>query len=434
MLAVIAPLILMWPSSAVYGQTQSQHSTADLDLLLQQKRYVELEQALATSASDMPFLSLTYFEGVMANRTNQVRRSIHFLEPVLPALFAGNPLRGEVALCTLADDYAKSFRYADAAKIYAEANRAAKQQGKDSECDADRETSRWTLLSGAPPQTVTGARAFTVPGKRDAFGLFEVEVTAGNYVGSWIVDSGANLSVITRSVADKMGLELSTEEETAQGIGLSVPVHTAVIPELRLGKAVLRNVAVVVAEESDMSFPNVGYQIEGCLGLPVLAALGRITFYPDGRVNFSKVQTDEQVGPNSLFLEKFTPLIAADFGHGNQLFTFDTGAGGTVLSAKFYREAREYFDPANLVNLELIGVGGTLVSPAYILGDAVARLGEECTKVGDIQVLTEPTGAPDEFYGNVGQSAVSSFSSFTLDFKAMQFSVSGGNAGNCAAH
>jgi predicted aspartyl protease len=432
MLLVIAGLTMVF----LCAHTEAESSSADLDELLQQKQYLKLEQAVTTEAPETEPQTLAYFQGVMANRTNHVQKSSVLLERLLPVLLASNPARAELALCALADDYAKSFRYEDAARTYTQASRLAENQNKVSACDARREASRWALLSGAPMQSLQSSQAFTVQGKRDGIGLFQVQVEAGNYTGFWIVDSGANLSVISRSVANKMGLQLSTSQETAQGTaGRTVAIHTAVIPEMRLGKAVLRNVAVLVADDSDLSFPKLAYQIEGSLGIPVLAALGRITFYPDGRVAFSQdaKPTGKRVNSHALFLEKFTPVITADFGHGNQPFTLDTAAMGTVLSRQFYEEDKASLNPADQVILELVGAGGSIVSPAYMLHGVVAKLGGECTTIEDVQVLTEPTGLPDEFYGNVGQNSLNTFTSFTLDFNAMQFSTTGGNMNDCHA-
>ena len=63
--------------------------------------------------------------------------------------------------------------------------------------------------------------------------------------------------------------------------------------------------------------------------------------------------------------------------------------------------------------------------PRFILHTVQATLGGGCAGMENVPVLTEPTGVPDEFYGNIGQSALKSFSSFTIDFITMSFSVSG---------
>ena len=60
-----------------------------------------------------------------------------------------------------------------------------------------------------------------------------------------------------------------------------------------------------------------------------------------------------------------------------------------------------------------------------MLANVVVRLGSECSVVQSVPLLTASTGLPDEFYGNIGQSALGSFSSFTLDFNAMHFSIAG---------
>ncbi|MGA6988176.1 MAG: aspartyl protease family protein [Terriglobales bacterium] len=425
--------VLIWTSSIVCGQTQD--FTAGLDALLQQKQYLELESAIATSASVLSPLSRAYFQGVMANRVNDAQKSVRLLEPLIPTLLATSPVRAELALCTLADDYAKIFRYGDAAKLYSQANRVAEQQAKRSECNAGGGASRWSLLSGSRAQTVTSVGVFTVQGRRDALGLFRIPIVSGSYSGSWIVDSGANLSVVSRSVADKLGVITSTRSSTARGAeDLLVEIRTGTIPEMRLGPAVLHNVAVLVVEDSGLSFPQLDYRIEGCLGLPVLAGLGRVTFYRDGWIRFGpaeKVRGNETDSHN-FFLDKFTPLIAADFGHGNQLFTLDTGATGTLLSGEFYEENRGIVRVDELASLELSGAGGTVAVPAYEVPSLVARVGGSCARVKNLAIRTRATGRSDEFYGDIGENALSSFSSFTLDFHAMHFSVNGGDPGDCS--
>jgi hypothetical protein len=81
--------------------------------------------------------------------------------------------------------------------------------------------------------------------------------------------------------------------------------------------------------------------------------------------------------------------------------------------------------------VELAGSGGTLVSPAYILRNTLVNLGGGCATVQNIPVLSASIGRSGEFYGNIGQSALKSFSAVTVDFNAMQFSVSGGNSDAC---
>ena len=119
---------MIWTTYSTSAQTPD--ATAALDVLLQQKHYVDLERALVTNTPALPPSSRAYFQGVMANRINDVQKSVRFLEPLIPTLLTTNLVRAELALCTLADDYAKTFRYGKAASLYGQANRFASRQGK----------------------------------------------------------------------------------------------------------------------------------------------------------------------------------------------------------------------------------------------------------------------------------------------------------------
>jgi predicted aspartyl protease len=407
--------------------------TRDLDLLVARKQYLELEQLLSARDQELSAEDRAYFDGVMANHLNRPQQSIDLLQPLIPGLLEGNPARGEVALCAVADDYVKKFRYGDAAQIYAEANRMAQLQKRQSSCSAAREAARWALLRDAPPQTISVDGEFSIQGAWDAVGLLQVPITLGAYSASWILDTGANLSVISKSVADRLGVQISNDSASSEGSsGRSIPVHTGVIPELRLGPAIIHNIAVLVAADADLRFSDLNYQIDGSLGLPVLAALGTITVYRTGEIRFAQVGDGAQArGAHNLFFEKLTPVIAADFGQGEQLFTIDTGAIGTVLSSQFYEQNRAEFDSAPLVQLELVGAGGSLVAPAYQLGEVAASLGGGCTTLTAVQLLTQPLALSDEFFGNVGEDALHFFASFSFDFETMHFSVNAGVPGHC---
>jgi hypothetical protein len=77
---------LMSTAFSLCAQAQAQSSTTELDELLQQKEYVELEQALATKVPELVPLSRAYLDGVMANRTNRLQKSRDYLKEYFPRL------------------------------------------------------------------------------------------------------------------------------------------------------------------------------------------------------------------------------------------------------------------------------------------------------------------------------------------------------------
>src|SRR5579862_3391331 len=93
-------------------------SAADLNLLLEQRRYFRLERALASDIELAPE-TRAFFQGVMANRRNRASESIRLLQPLVTGLSKADRKHAVIALSTLADDFEKTFHYAEAADTYA---------------------------------------------------------------------------------------------------------------------------------------------------------------------------------------------------------------------------------------------------------------------------------------------------------------------------
>jgi predicted aspartyl protease len=267
---------------------------------------------------------------------------------------------------------------------------------------------------------------FVVDENRTVAGFVEVAVQGPNFSDHWILDTGANLSAVTRTVADQLGLKLSNASSTTQGSnGIFVRVHTAIVPEIQLGGATIRNMAVLVFEDRDLAFPQIPYEIHGSLGFPVLESLGRITFHVNGKLGAQEPTRAEEVGGSNLYLEGFTILIQANVADEDHLMTLDTGATGTFMSEQYYQQHKQDLNAGDLRELELVGVGGSTVIPAYLQRNVRFGMGGACVLLDNLIVLTEPTGLPDEFWGNVGQSTVGLFGSYTLDFRTMTLSAEG---------
>jgi hypothetical protein len=424
----VVVLLAAWPLADSVGDTRI--AVTDLDLLLKQRSYLELERAL-TSNPDLSPADRAFFEGVMANRRNRAAESITLLRPLIPVLSTSNKQRAVVALSTLADDYEKTFRYADAADSYAglvrdfESDMSAEEIGK-----ANREAARWNLLRTASAQTSTVNGPFTVETTRNRLGLVEAPVTIAGQRISMILDTGANLSAIGRSTARRLGLKLFPGWATSEGMtGDRIRVQAAIIPELEIGNATFWNVAVIVAEDQDMCVAPMQYMLPGSLGFPVLAALERITFFANGRFGVGSAPTFHEPIDSNLFLQRLTPIVAAAVGGKDELFSIDTGATGSFMSARYYVDHRREFEFQPLEELLLTGAGGTRSIPAFYAHRVTLSLGGACVLLDDVPVLIRKRSLDGYFYGNLGQSALRMFSSYTFDFQNMSFAIDGPHCG-----
>ena len=73
-----------------------------------------------------------------------------------------------------------------------------------------------------------------------------------------------------------------------------------VIPRFTIGgRLTLRNMTAFVYDDADYYFPHSGYQVEGVLGYPALAAMGSLTVSDNAiQVRPSK-EIDPAIGPRS---------------------------------------------------------------------------------------------------------------------------------------
>jgi predicted aspartyl protease len=344
-------------------------------------------------------------------------------------LRTSNPNRAATALRALASDYFIVGRYVDASDAYsdllrhfsAEFNHAEKQGFKDN-------LHTFELLREALPQTISGNRSFTVPLRHDTIGDIDVPLEIGDTKQWWIFDTGANISTISLTTAKQLGLPISKGKATTQSgaTGAEVSLWTTVIPQLTFGGVIIHNAVAQVMEDKalDIDLGKKGhYQIQGILGYPVLQALGSFTIGG----NEMAVSPESQPSPRSttMYVEEMTPLIAATVEGRELLFSFDTGASSGSFTAKYLREFPQQFASLRPRKAGASGAGGTRFLKAYHLPKVAVALGSATATLKDVPVNTNDLGVGllDQLYGNLGQSLLSPFRSYTIDFSRMQLSV-----------
>jgi predicted aspartyl protease len=400
-------------------------SKPDFDALVEHRDYLELERVLPGAELDP--LGRSYFEGVLANRRNDLDKSISLLQPIVPNLEAKDPRRAAVALRTFADDFVKTFRYADADHAYAELlAKFAKQfkTGDRQSLDDDGKVNH--LLSGAPRQTVDFSGPFSLATHHSAIGTIDTDLTVNGVTNSWILDTGANFSVITESVARKMGLKLSEGTAQTQGsTGAENLLHTAIVPEIKIGTATVHNMVALVLQDQALTIPlpKGKYQIDAILGFPVLSVLGELTFTSDNQVQVKVASGDDQSGAK-MFMQQLNPLLQLRINGRDLLMFFDTGADSSVFTVRYYEAFRQEFTGLPKGKHGIGGAGGVRSASAYKLPKVEVGIGNEKTLLENVPVLAEPLGTDqDLLYGSIGRDLVARFSRFTIDFKAMRFRV-----------
>ena len=411
----------------LYAATSGEDTVATnrLDTYVKEFRMGELERSLRTMR---PGPERDYFAGVLANRTGHVDESIRLLNIALPGIRAPRKDRAAVALESLADDYNKTFRYADAAGAYDDllAHFADQLNGDHLQGTKD-DAGVAHLLRGARAQTIAWHGPTRLKTERDAIGTWVTELTVNGVREKWLLDTGANLSVVSRSFANRLRLQpLPGFGQTMSGLtGIENPLQIAIVPVLQIGGATLRNVVVLILDDGNLKIklPNRSYQINGLIGYPVFQAMGVITFFHNGFFEAGSPAHGSTTG-TQMYMRFLQPVIECRTQGLDLPFPFDSGADGTFLSIRYYEQFRDKSGNWKPGENAMGGGGGTVRRKVYLVPQLDLQVGTRVATIHNIPVFPIPIGADrDELYGNLGQDFVARFESFTLDFSAMTFSL-----------
>lgn len=283
--------------------------------------------------------------------------------------------------------------------------------------DLQNELKIWNALRDVPPQQLMKSGDITLPIIMDKAGLSNVEVGFGNETRNLIFDTGANFSVIGKSLVEELQLQfLPTGFKVTAATGVEVDSDLAIAPTLTIGGITLQNVVFLVFEDEDLAFPQIDYQIQGIIGFPVIKAMeeiriraGKQIFIPEVPILYKE---------NNFALSGFMPIVST-LHLGNRLrFQLDTGATNTVLFPLFHKEYMKEIGESEKVHFYTGSAGGTAEFEGYILPQFELAIGTRKVILENISVHSETVGdTENKFHGNLGQDFIGRFGEMILSFR-----------------
>lgn len=334
---------------------------------------------------------------------------------------AADDRRRQTAHELLGDAYVRAYRYGEAAEVYAAlaGDASTDSAGRD---NAGNVRGLWGALAGTPAQTVELPVPVRIPTTRDRANLVNVAVQANGQTTDFVWDTGANLSTIIESTAREMGVRvLDATVNVGSATGTMTRAHVGVASELRIGGATVRNAVFLVFPDSALAFPQIGYQIRGIIGFPVIAGFGATTVLRGGELILGDTAGGD-LGEQNLCMRGLMPIVAAEHGGERLHFGFDTGAQSTSLYMPFHAARRALVEAGGAPStVQTGGAGGMREVRAYSLSPLVLRIGGREATVPQVRVYTEPlANDSDRLFGNIGQDVIQQFEAMTLDFRRMQ--------------
>jgi len=375
-----------------------------------------LKRAPASAGGDVAF-----YRGWVAAAFNQPRAAATELGRYLASDAArGNGKLRRAADQLLADVLVREFRYGDAADAYTRVAAATDDSTRD---DVANNAAVFAALRGVPAQMMSLAADVDVPVTRDRANLMNVPVSAGGKEERFVFDTGANLSTVSEKVAAEMGFRIIDRRiRVGTATGAEAQARLAVAPELRIGGATARNVVFLVLPDSALAFPQIGYEIRGIVGHPVIAALGEVTLTRDGHLRAAARPTAAAAAaePN-LCLDGLDNLVRGRIGGEALLLGLDTGARDSGLFPPYYRRHQAAVDSGRAASIGIGGAGGSRQLSVRYIGPVTLELGGATATLPRLSVAVEPSGQRSDYAdGDIGQDVITQFAEMTLDYLAMQ--------------
>ena len=250
-------------------------------------------------------------------------------------------------------------------------------------------------------------------------GLWNIPVQQQDSSYLFIFDTGANISTITASYAQKLHLDVVKNSQVSieGGMnGVSTKVNLGIAKQLNIGNVQINNALFLIFPDSALSFAGGAYKINGIIGLPIIKALEEITIGKDSMQ--IPLVADKKTVAHNLALDLLQPVIYMDYQDKPLPFTFDTGAQGTLFSDNFYKRFKIQLDSISKKDsLQMGGAGGSRRMNIIKVPQIPFTFDHKPVLFRNTQVNLETAQVSDKYYyGNIGQDMFAQFTSMTINF------------------
>lgn len=411
----LASIIGILVYSNAFGQAGNA-SFQHLYQLLEQKDCFKAKQQFESLSADLSKPQQEYVAAVLDNAFNQLNES----QQAVNALTSGKPELPDSLLYKLyelkTDNSLKLYDYKGAKIAIVQILKDYQAFLTPSEVDDYKNSLKlWAALEEVPAQQVDIREYTNMKMVKDRIGLRNLSLVVHDTTVHFIFDTGANISTTTRSMAQRLKMQVIPADIEVNTItGKKVMADLGVCDLIQLGNIDIRNAVFLVMPDEVLNIPQVDFQINGILGYPVIAAMKEITITKAGEFEVP-IRPSMFPGPSNLAMDGLTPMICIS----ERPYTFDTGADETILYRAFYLENKADIDKRyKLQKIKFGGAGGISEFDGFVIQHKFRILGKK-VKLKRIQLLKEKVKEAETVYGNIGQDLIRHFDAMTLNFEGM---------------
>ncbi len=279
-------------------------------------------------------------------------------------------------------------------------------------------------LATAPTQRTVAFAPVAATYARDKVGLQRAQVEINGLAQEAVLDTGANLSVVSASTASRLGLRVLGDASVGSSSRAVVPTQVAIAEQLSFAGLVLENVAFLVLDDEQLEMPIPGgYRIDAIIGFPVFRAMRRVRFGRDGSLVPEPGAGDDGATGN-LALAGSDLFVDARVAGIPAALHLDSGGSASSLSSSFSRDNPEALHGRAKSRQRLAGAGGATEREIATWPQArIDVAGRTVVLPALAMAVGESADAPARGDGVLGSDVLNQFDSWTLDLDRMRLDL-----------
>ncbi len=394
--------------------------TNQLDSLIEVQDYFKLKKYFLTNKNLLPEENSLYYEAILLNRFNNLARSNDQIEKLLS--FENSNLNDTLLnkiYHTKLLNHINLYEYKKAAEVSESILKRYRYLNDSSKIETiENEFNIWKSLENIRPQEIIKSKDTDIPLTIDKATLLNIDVTINGITNNYIFDTGANISVIKKSLVNDLGLKpIESDFYVTAFTGKKVDSQLAIAEELSIGGITFKNVVFLVLNDEDISFPQFDYYINGIIGFPVIEAMEEIRISKNNII--STPLTPSVYSLNNFAIDGLTPIVAVQYNKDTLSFGLDTGAKSTSLYAPFYRKyTKSIEDKYKPQTITSGSAGGTVDFEGFVIDSIQFTIGNSMASLNNMQLHKSDFKVDiNNFYGNLGQDFIQQFDEMIISFK-----------------
>jgi Aspartyl protease len=386
---------------------------AELRSLYEAHQWFKLRDAVQTT--DAP----TFYRGAVASVFNDIKQAEKSLQSVIKS--APQSEQASEARELLINTYMRAGLYRQA---LSETEQALMVKPNDNGLKNAR--ALFYTFSQYPEQAVAERRFSELRYHMKDGNLF-IPVEVNGKQGSYIIDTGANFSLISEAEAKRLGLTISEKSGARIGdsSGANLDFRVAFADRLTVGRMRLRHVPFFVMRDDQQPFVELPAGERGIIGLPVLLAFQTLRWNREGKFEIGFAPRARPTRKSNLCFEGVQPIVEAEFRQSKINIFLDTGATHTRVLPLFAKEFAAFVNEAGKKGSQRVtGVGGHVDVESMTIPELRLRITGSEVALSPAEVLLRET-ASGLSWSHVwaGMDLLNQARVVTLDFKSMTLTL-----------